>query len=135
MQWEYLAGAAGAFAQHLVVGLAFLVLFIVAYTRITPHRELELIRAGNGAAALGLMGAAIGFAIPLSTAIGISGSIVEAAVWALIALLAQLLAVGVARLALPRLFMAIGEGDWASALTKAGAAISVGLINAACMTP
>lgn len=135
MDWTLLAGAAGAFAMHLVMGLAFLVLFVMVYTRVTPHRELELIRAGNGAAALGLMGAAIGFSIPLSTAIGFSGTLVEAAVWALIALLAQLLAAGVARLALPRLFSAISEGDWASALTKAGVAICVGLINAACMTP
>jgi putative membrane protein len=127
--------AVAAFGLHLVVGLAFLVLFVLVYTRATPHKELELIRAGNGAAALGLAGAVIGFAIPLSTAIGVSGTVVEAAVWALIALLAQLLALGVARLALPQLFTAIGEGDWAAALTKAGAAVAVGLINAACMTP
>ena len=51
----YILGAAVLFA-----------LFQFIYTRITPHKEFELIRAGNVSASVALGGAIIGFAIPAS---------------------------------------------------------------------
>ena len=101
----------------------------------TPHKELELIRAGNGAAAAALGGAVTGFAIALSTAISVSGGLLEAALWATVAMAAQLASVFALRIAIPDLFQSISEGSWAPALMKASLAIAVGLINAACMTP
>jgi putative membrane protein len=124
-----------AFAQHLVTGLAFLVIFVVLYVWITPHKEVSLIREGNGAAALGLMGAIVGFSIALSQAISVSTSLAEAAIWSAIALVAQLLALLLGQIIYPKMFLAITGNNWAPAIVKAGAAISVGLINAACMTP
>jgi putative membrane protein len=135
MDMTELAPAALAFGKHLLTGTAFLLAFVLIYTRITPHKEFELIKAGNGAAAVALGGATLGFAIALSTAISVSGSLVEAAVWATIALMAQLLTLFVVRLAIPDLFDAITEGNWAPALSKASLAIAVGLINAASMVP
>jgi putative membrane protein len=124
-----------AFGKHLLTGAAFLLAFVLIYTRITPHNELAEIKAGNGAAALALGGAMVGFAIALSTAISVSGNLAEAAVWATIALLAQLISILVLRLAIPDIFSAIKEGTWAPALSSAGLSIAVGLINAACMVP
>lgn len=124
-----------AFGQHLLTGVAFLAIFVFVYLRVTPHKELALIRAGNGAAALGLAGAVIGFSIALSRSIEVSGSLSEAAIWATIALVAQIGAQFIAQLAFPKLYTAIEDNNWAAAIVKAGTAIAVGLINAACMTP
>ena len=124
-----------AFGQHLLTGVAFLAIFVFVYLRVTPHKELALIRAGNGAAALGLAGAVIGFSIALSRSIEVSGSLSEAAIWATIALVAQIGAQFIAQLAFPKLYTAIEDNNWAAAIVKAGTAIAIGLINAACMTP
>jgi putative membrane protein len=124
-----------AFGQHLLTGIAFLGIFLVIYLFVTPHKEIALIRAGNGAAALGLMGAVFGFSIALSRAIEVSTYLAEAAIWAGIALVAQIVAQFVAQLAFPKLYAGIENNEWAPAIVKAGLAISVGLINAACMTP
>jgi putative membrane protein len=124
-----------AFGQHVLTGIAFLGIFVVVYLRVTPHKEIALIRAGNGAAALGLMGAVVGFSIALSRAIEVSSYLYEAAIWAAIALVAQVVAQFVAQLAFPKLYAAIEEGVWAPAIVKAGLAIAVGFINAASMTP
>jgi putative membrane protein len=124
-----------AFAQHLLTGLAFLTAFVFIYIWVTPHKEVALIRAGNGAAALGLMGAIIGFSIALAKAIEVSTVLYEAAIWAAIALVAQIGAQFIARLAFPKLYTAIEDNNWAAAIVKAGTAIAIGLVNAACMTP
>jgi putative membrane protein len=124
-----------AFAQHLITGIAFLTSFVFIYIWVTPHKEVALIRAGNGAAALGLIGAIIGFSIALSKAIEVSSALYEAAIWAVIALVAQIGAQFVAQLAFPKLYTAIEENNWAAAITKAGIAVAIGMVNAACMTP
>jgi putative membrane protein len=124
-----------AFGQHLLTGLAFLTVFVFTYLWVTPHKEVALIRAGNGAAALGLMGAIIGFSIALSRAIEVSSYLYEAAIWAAIALVAQIGAQFIAQVAYPKLYKAIEDNNWAAAIVKAGTAIAIGLVNAACMTP
>lgn len=124
-----------AFGQHLLTGVVFLTVFVAVYLWVTPHKEIALIRAGNGAAALGLMGAVIGFSIALSRAIEVSTYLGEAAIWAAIALAAQIGAQFIAQLAFPKLYTAIEDQNWAAAIVKAGTAIAIGLVNAACMTP
>ena len=124
-----------AFVAHLAVALGLASVFLLAYVRTTPHQEHELIRKGNAAAALGLVGALIGFAIVLARAITVSHGLGETLVWGLIGLVIQ--AVGHWALAryLPRLYAAIEEGDMAAGIMKAGVAVALGLVNAACMTP
>jgi putative membrane protein len=124
-----------AFGQHMLTGIAFLTIFLVIYLWVTPHKEVALIRAGNGAAALGLTGAVVGFSIALSRAIEVASYLHEAAIWAGIALAVQIIAQFVAQIAFPKLYLAIEDNNWAAAIVKAGLAVAVGLINAACMTP
>lgn len=124
-----------AFGQHLLTGLAFLAMFVLIYIWVTPHKEVTLIRAGNGPAALGLVGAVVGFSIALSRAIEVSTFLAEAAIWAAIALVAQIGAQFIAQLIFPKIYNAIEDNVWAAAIVKAGIAIAIGLINAACMTP
>jgi uncharacterized membrane protein YjfL (UPF0719 family) len=61
-----------------------------------PYREIALIREGNAAAAASLSGAILGFVLPLASAITHSVSLLDMAVWGLIALVVQLLVYGVA---------------------------------------
>lgn len=124
-----------AFLAHLFLALLLTALFLVAYVRTTPHLEHELIRKGNAAAALGLIGALIGFAIVLSRAIVVSHGIGETLVWGVIGLVVQVVGHWTLSRYLPRLYQSIEEGDMAAGIMKAGIAIGLGLLNAASMTP
>lgn len=124
-----------AFAFHLAVALLLTGAFLLAYVRSTPHQEYELIRKGNAAAALGLMGGLIGFAIVLSRAIVVSQGLGETVVWGLIGLAVQAGGHWALSRYMPRLYAAIEDGDLAAGILKAGVAIALGLLNAASMTP
>lgn len=124
-----------AFAAHLFVALGLVGLFLLAYVRTTPHEEYELIGRGNAGAALGLVGALVGFAIVLSRAIVVSHGVGETIVWGLIGIAVQVAGHLVLSRCLPRLYKAIEDGDMASGIMKAGTAVALGLVNAACMTP
>jgi putative membrane protein len=125
----------GAFALHLAVGIGLFAVFVAAYQRTTPHNELELIRNGNTAAAIGLAGALIGFAIVQSRMIAYSDGIAETVLWALIGLSVQVAGHWALSRFMPRIYAAIEDGEVASGITKAAVAIALGLINAASMTP
>ncbi len=124
-----------AFLMHLAVALLLTGVFLLAYMRSTPHQEYEQIAKGNAAAALGLVGALIGFAIVLSRAIVISQGIGEVILWGLIGLAVQAAGHWALSRWLPRLYASIEDGDMAAGIMKAGIAISLGLLNAASMTP
>ena len=130
------ASAAGIddFLIYFALGIAFLALFLAIYVRITPYREIRLIREGNLAAALSLSGSMLGFIIPLAVAIAESVSVQDIALWAGIALLVQLGAFGVARLLLPGIASDIPAGKLAPGLFLGVLSLGVGLLNAASMT-
>jgi putative membrane protein len=123
------------FVSYLLGAAVLFALFQFIYTRITPHKEFELIRSGNVAAAIALGGAIIGFAIPASNVIAYSISILDFVVWAVIAALVQLLAFLVTSLVLKGTSERIRKGEIAAGIYVAAVAISVGMLNAACMTP
>ncbi|SDN97595.1 putative membrane protein [Pseudomonas arsenicoxydans] len=123
------------FVSYLLGAAVLFALFQFIYTRITPHKEFELIRSGNVAAAIALGGAIVGFAIPASNVIAYSISILDFVVWAVIAALVQLLAFLVTSLVLKGTSERIRKGEIAAGIYVAAVAISVGMLNAACMTP
>ena len=123
------------FVSYILGAAVLFALFQLIYTRITPHKEFELIRSGNVAAAIALGGAIIGFAIPASNVIAYSISILDFVVWAVIAALVQLLAFLVTSLVLKGTSERIKKGEIAAGIYVAAVAISVGMLNAACMTP
>ena len=132
LQW--LATAFPNFLRYVIVGFGLAGLFLAIYTLITPWREFALIRAGNSAAATALIGALLGFCLPLANTIAHSVSLTDVVLWALVALAVQLIVHVVMRLVLPGLKQAI-EADRASAgITAGGFAACFGLINAACLT-
>ena len=131
--WSSLLGLP-EFLVYFVLSLVWLVLFMRLYTWITPHHEWNLIRANNSAAALAFVGALIGFALPLHSAITHSLSLLDCAIWGAIALIVQVMAFGLLKLLLPQLSERIQQGEMATGIFCAGFSITIGIINAACMS-
>ncbi len=121
------------FLTYFVIGGVLTALFVFLYANTTPHRDIALIRAGNSAAAIGLVGGLLGFVVPLASVIAHSAGILELVVWGSVALAVQLGGFFVTRLILPRLPQAIEDGNIAVAILLAGISLSLGILDAACM--
>ncbi len=130
---ESLAGLP-AFGVYFVVTLLLLVVFLAVHVRITRYPEIKLIREGNLAASASLSGAVIGFVLPLASAVENSGSIIDMLVWALIALLVQLMAYFLVHQLLPHLPRDVADGKLASGVFLGAIAVAFGLLNAACIS-
>jgi putative membrane protein len=122
------------FLAYLGTAIALVAVFVTIYLYVTPYDEIALIRTNNAAAAISLSGALLGFAMPVANVIAHSDTLLDLAVWGIVAGVVQLLAWGVARVALPRLEEDIAAGRTAPATFVAALSITVGLLNAACMT-
>lgn len=123
------------FVLYVATACVLLALFQFAYTKVTPHNEWALIRANNTAAAVALGGAIIGFALPASNVIAYSVNLLDFVVWAVLGAFIQLGAFFATSLVLRPLRTRIENGEIAAGIYVAAVAITVGLINAACMTP
>ena len=121
------------FVVYFVLGGVLTAIFVVLYANLTPQRDIALIRGGNSAAALALVGALLGFEVPLASVIAHSAAILDLVVWGIVALVVQLAGFLVVRLVLPHLPQAIEDGNIASAVLLAGVSVSLGILNAACM--
>ncbi len=124
-----------AFLAYFGVAVVLLLLFAVIYTRLTAHDEFALIRQGKPAASVALGGSLIGFVLPLCSAIVHSVSLVDFVIWALIALVIQIVTFFVVRLFLPNLSQRISNDEMAAGTFVALTSVAIGAINAACMTP
>jgi putative membrane protein len=131
---EWLVAAVPNFARYIVVGFGLAGVFLAVYAQITPWREYALIRAGNSAAAIALVGALLGFSLPLAQTIAHSISLLDVVIWALVALFVQVLVHIAMRILLPQLKAAIEADRMAAGITAGGFATCFGLINAACLT-
>lgn len=123
-----------SFLAYFALAVVSVLVFVRLYSWVTPHDEFGLIRASNPAAALAFIGALIGFALPLSSAITHSMSLLDCAIWGLVATIVQVLTFYVSQLALKQLPQRITQGDLAAGIFSAGCSISVGILNAACMS-
>lgn len=124
------------FGLYFALSLVLLFIFKYIYTVITPHDEWKLVKEHhNVAAALGLTGAFIGFALALGSAASHSVSLTDFAVWGLVALLAQALAFALVRyLVMPTIVQRITDDEVPAGIILGGTSIAVGILNAACMT-
>jgi putative membrane protein len=122
------------FAVYLAVSLVLLALFIAIYIRVTPYREMALIREGNMAASFSLSGALLGFVIPLAAAVQHSVSLIDMAIWGVIAMLVQIAAFVVVKLLIPSITQDIPAGKGASGFFLGCVSLGVGVLNAACMS-
>lgn len=122
------------FIAYFSVAVLLLAVFLLVYVNVTPYQEFSLIRAGNTAAAISLSGSLFGFAMPVANVIAHSDTIADVLAWGGIAGVVQIAAYLVARFTLPQLNEDIPAGKTAPAVFLAALSVSIGLVNAACMT-
>jgi putative membrane protein len=122
------------FLVYLAVALVLLAVFIAIYIRVTPYRELALIREGNMAASFSLSGSLLGFIVPLAAAIQHSVSLIDMAIWGVIAMGVQIAAFVAVKLLIPSITQDIPAGKGAQGFFLGSLSLGVGLINAACMS-
>ncbi|WP_127959703.1 DUF350 domain-containing protein [Serratia microhaemolytica] len=123
-----------AFGAYFFIGVTMVVLFLIIYSKVTPHNEWRLIQDNNVAAALAFSGTLLGYVIPLSSAAINSVSIPDYFAWGGIALVVQLLIYGCVRLYMPSLSEKIVNRNIAAGLFMGAAALGGGIFNAGCMT-
>lgn len=116
---------------HAGVTLLILVIGAALYALVTPHREIQLIREGNTAAAVSFGGVLVGLAIPLAAALHASTSLVDIGVWGATTLAVQLATFRLADFMLHGLPQRIQEGEVSAAALLVGAKIATALILAA----
>jgi len=108
---------------------------VAIYIRLTPFRERELVADGNPAAGTVLAGAILALSIPLAAMLATSVTLIDILVWGVVALILQLVTLGIVLLAMRNFRSMIEAGNVAAAITLAGAQIAVALLNAAVMVP
>ncbi len=99
----------------LLLATALYIIGVVIYVRLTPHREVELIREGNLAAALSFSGFLIALSLPLAACLTSSVSLFDLLLWGTVSLLLQLFLFRVTEMVLPGLPNRIKEDDIAAA--------------------
>lgn len=121
------------FATHFAVVSIAMLVFAVLWLWITPFKEIALIREGNIAAAVSFGGALVGFAIAVAGVVRASNSLWEVLPWSVVALLAQLIGLALVSRLMHGVTKHIDRGEVASGVFMASVAITIGILNAACM--
>ncbi len=119
---------------HLATAAALMMAFFVIYTKITPYDEVLLIRQGNHAAALSLAGALIGFSVTVASALLHTGDWYQFLGWAAGALIVQVLVFNVTTRLLHMSKDQIEADNSAFGGLLGAISLSVGLINAGCIS-
>ncbi|SDG46026.1 MULTISPECIES: DUF350 domain-containing protein [Thalassobaculum] len=119
---------------HLTVTLAMLAVGAWLYEKITPIREVDLIKAGNVAAAVSYSGALLGMAIPLAFCMAASVNVLDIVVWGVVALALQLAVVRLVEAILGGLWHRIEADQIGPAILVAAVKLSVAAINAAAVS-
>jgi putative membrane protein len=119
---------------HVAVALVILVAGAALYAFVTPHREIQLIREGNTAAALSFGGVLVGIALPLAFALAASTSVLEIALWGATTIVVQLALFWLVDLLLRGLPQRIKQGEVAAAALLVGAKLAVAAILAAAVS-
>jgi putative membrane protein len=122
------------YAIHLFLAALLLIMFFAIYTRITPYDEVLLIRQGNAAAALSLGGSLIGFSLTIASSLVHTANYEQFFLWAFGAMAVQVLAYFVTSHMLKMSRDHIENGNVAYGGLLGAISISIGAINAACIS-
>ncbi|MCM2679908.1 DUF350 domain-containing protein [Echinimonas agarilytica] len=123
-----------AFALYFAVGYGLILLFGAVYSKVTPYCEWTLMSQNNKAAATAFGLSLVGYTIPVASAAINSVSLVDYAMWGLVALVTQLITFTTVRLYMKGLIEKINEDQLSAGIFLGCAAIATGILNAACMT-
>src|SRR3984957_3278262 len=122
-----------AFLIYFCTAIVCVVVYLFVYTRITPHDEFQLIRDNDPAAAVALGLSLLGFTLPLVSAIAHTPNIFDCMIWALIALVVQIVVYYVIKIPVPNLSAKIAAGELAPAIWLGLSSLAAGALNAASM--
>ena len=122
-----------AFLVYFCTALFAVTAYLFIYTRVTPYNEFQLIRDNHPSAAISLGLSLLGFTLPLVSAIAHSANVLDCLIWALVALIVQVIAYYLVRIPVPDLANRIVAGELASAIWLGLASLSAGALNAASM--
>ena len=118
------------YLQYLGLAIVLEAVFAAAYLRSTPNAELRLTREGNTAC-----GALIGFSLPLAASIRQSVQLVDFILWAVAAAVIQIALYHIAtRLIIKNASRELANNNTAIGTLLAALSISIGLLNAACLS-
>ena len=127
--WQYLL-----YLKYFGVALVMLVVFAFAYLKITPARELELIKNGNLACALSLSGAMIGFCITLVSSMLHSVGMLSFMIWGFAAAVIQILVYFAATHLIKDANQELLNNNVAVGVLFFGLSVSIGILNAASLS-
>lgn len=119
---------------HLSLTLLLLAAATALYVRLTPWKEIALVREGNVAAALAFAAVLVGLSVPLATSLAVSISLRDLLIWGVATVALQLLVFRLVDAVLVGLPRRIQSGEIAAALVLAGAKLGTALILAAALT-
>ncbi len=122
------------FLIFFVAAAVLTILFVLIYTRITRHNEIDLIKNNSIAASVAFSGSLIGFGLPLASTIINSVTVVEMVLWGIIALVVQVLTYLLIRLPMPRISERIEANEVAAGIWLGSCSLVAGILNAASMT-
>ncbi len=127
-------GAIIGYATHVIAAAILLGVFIVLYTKLTPFDEMALIHAGKASAALSFGGALVGFSLTLAAAIIYNAGLLQVIVWAIVAMVVQIVVYAVASRLLHTVRTEIEAGNAAMGGFIGAISLVAGIINAACLS-
>ena len=133
-EFEVFLASLSEFLIFFVISAVLVILFILIYTRITRHNEIELIKQNSTAAAVAFSGSLIGFALPLASTVISSQTVLDLLLWGAVALIVQVLVYMLIRLPMPRISQRIEDNEVAGGIWLGSASLVAGILNAACMT-
>ncbi|WP_214753618.1 MULTISPECIES: DUF350 domain-containing protein [unclassified Exiguobacterium] len=126
-----------SFLAHLGTGFGLILGGLVVFALTTKYSERKLIKEGNVAVALKLWGKAIGLAIVIYTVWANSVNLLDAFIWGLVGILAQVLAFWTFEYILTpgvNLEKEVENGNLAVGISLFSASLVVGIIVAASLT-
>jgi uncharacterized membrane protein YjfL (UPF0719 family) len=136
---QFFTTAAGSHLVAFMLAVALLAVFTRFYVWFTPYNEFEEIRKGHVAPAVSLVGAMVGFTIPLIVAMLVTTStngfgfwLGMFMVWAIFVCIVQLVCFKVMYWFMPN---QIESNNIAAAIYYAGASVCIGALNAVCIIP
>ncbi len=116
---------------HVVATLLLLGIGIWVYEKVTPYKELELIRSGNLAASITFAGAILGIAIPLAFAMNASLGLLDLLVWGTVTVILQAIAYLATDFVMQDMRTRIEANEVAPAIVMMAVKLAVGAIIAA----
>jgi len=134
ISWENSLPAILNYLLHLFTAVALVLAFFVVYTRVTPYDEVLLVRQGNAAAALSLGGSLLGFSATIASSLMHTMDYYQFAGWAFGALVVQLLVYVIATRLLRMAKDQIEADNCAFGGLLGAISLSIGVINAGCIS-